>query len=193
MENNKFEYKLNGEVYEASYVDRVPFTKMLEIVDTVADACTDGHLDYSPILKKFFTDVEIIRSFTDVKLPEDINECYEFIQNTDIIMELSFTKQVGQIYTIETAIDETVEYLLDKKSKANPLNDLAISATQFINTLAEKLSETDIEQLKNAMSSLSELLKNIPPEDVQAFVKSLTAEPKKRKSRAKSPKTGGES
>lgn len=184
MEYNKeFNYKVNGESKTAHYTDHVPFSTMLTMIDNVAFSVANEYTDYSPILEHFFTNVEIIKTFTDVELPENIDDCYDFIENNDIIITLSFEKAVSQIQRIEDSIHVAIEHQLKLRENSNPLNNLLVSATDFLVVLNNKIGETNVEQLQEIIGEFTKAIKEIPPEELAKMFNIPAKKPRTRKAK----------
>lgn len=114
----------------------IPFTEMLTFVDDVAQSCFQRNGVYLPEVLDFAIKSNIIKRYTNVSLPDNLEHRYAILYNTDLVDFVCQHINMQQVQEIVTSINRKLSYMCDTNtvSVQNRLNDL-ISAFE---TMQEK-------------------------------------------------------
>ena len=120
---------------------------MNSIVSMVFIEGKDEEVIYAPYLKEFAIAVNIIRYFTDIKLPGDIDAIRKFIYGTDIMKTICETVDGWQIDAVYREANELIEFeknAMMKRSKLDGVIDSVKSLLESVNSKTESLNIEDI-------------------------------------------------
>lgn len=114
----------------------IPFTEMLTFVDDVAQSCFQRNGVYLPEVLDFAIKSNIIKRYTNVSLPDNLEHRYAILYNTDLVDFVCQHINMQQVQEMVTSINRKLSYMCDTNtvSVQNRLNDL-ISAFE---TMQEK-------------------------------------------------------
>lgn len=114
---------------------------VMEFVRGVADGCfaqSDG--SYMPEVKDFFLRYSLVGFYTNIILPEDVEEQNRILYGTDIIDVILQHIDGGQFRAIMDGIEKKVSYLVNTNMKR--IEDEANLVVEQMTALCSELSET---------------------------------------------------
>lgn len=162
---------------------------ILKIADNVVDFCFLDDGEYIPELKEFFLRRELLETATNVELPEDIEECYELIMNSDLgkwvddIFGDYLEVYAAQMPQLRAAIQDKIDYMADSGlALLRSRMDALIYAIESFSDQNENLfNGTTPEDMQKFISSVASIEKI----DEEKLVKAVAGQQKKTKSKAK--------
>lgn len=156
-----------GETIKFNYKEKLSYSELVYLIGKIADDCFTENGDYLPYFYDYLLMQSIILGFTDIELPDDVDERYAFIYDNKIneLFEL-YTSDEDKISIDHRQIDfisdnshELVEYRKEnllKQSKVDDLLDeLNNELTSFIKKMSKKFEGLNLEDLKG-FSKLAE-------------------------------------
>ena len=132
---------------------------------------------FSPFLRKFAYEFNILNYFTNITLPDDMNKVWEFIDNTDIAgMIIDFVGD-GYIESIIREANEAIEYRKAEILKRSKLDALLDSFGGVMKSIGEKTERLDMNGLlevvgQNAPEFKGELEKLLQTQMTEAVAES---------------------
>ena len=123
----------------------VPFATALTIIEAVAQSCFDEEGEYYPILANMMFRHEVIAKYTNIEVPEDVEECYALFYNTGLWDEVIERISDEQLVDIQVAAHKKISYTIELKAEA---------LKKEVTAMAENLSR------------ISDAFKGIAPEDI---------------------------
>lgn len=150
--NEGTENELKVKVYIA-----IPFNKRTEMIMEIVSWCFAKNPvsieDYRPMSLEFSKRYAVLSYFTDLKLPEDLNELWLVLNHTPIYDDV--VNILGeQLWTIfdeaAMAIDAKVRYLTHKSDLNLFLNNIS----KVVESFGENLAGIDISSLARILTSL---------------------------------------
>lgn len=136
----------------------IPFMEMADYVNTVVGGCFTEEGDYVPQMKDYIINKLLILKYSNIELPEDYNEIYDFIYKTDIVSQIISRIDSSQFNSIINSINEKISlrkqtnitsFEKNIKDITNKLDDMKL----VFSTLFDGISSEDINNLVSAMSS----------------------------------------
>lgn len=162
-----------SELYDNNYVSTnfhgVPFryresiglSEMLSIVQCVSDSVIEADgTDYTPHMFEIALYKEIIETYTDIVLPEDIQEAYEFILNSRIMNHINTLINQEQIEAIVKNINNTVDYR----------QQMAISSQTKRTEELSSQYEFALQSIEELIEQMKTFFSGIDGESVRGFV-----------------------
>lgn len=152
-------------------------SEMLSFVDGVVNSCfLEESGEYMPEIKHFAIQHGIIEYYTNIELPEDTQEKYDFLMRSDII------KIISEMIDKEQFMDmmESIDCKIDHISRANisilekQMVDLQHMVTNMIEKFTGALDGIDMDVL-NAINS-SYMNGDIHPEKIYQAYKDTQGE-----------------
>lgn len=125
---------------------------------TVASACfNDETGEYVPEVRSAITQHEIIEFYTNIELPESIEEAYDLIYHSgiiDVVMKHIDKRQIGEI---NSSINKKVKHIAQSNiSSISAKTEDLLSAVDNLQEQFQKLfSEVNSDDMKNMMTSLA--------------------------------------
>lgn len=145
-------YTVDGKEKMFKYEDDPLFINIITAIETIANAVVnDGK--YRPYLLKYMTELNIVGSFTDIKLPEDINDCYAFLRESDIGSILR-TKMPDTYAFIEDSVEELVNFNKESAIKRTKIDDLLDALLHLIGTLNSEFEGLDMNDVLTRMEKV---------------------------------------
>ena len=145
-------YTVDGKEKMFKYEDDPLFLNIITAIETIANAVVnDGK--YRPYLLKYMTELNIVGTFTDIKLPEDINDCYAFLRESDIGSILR-TKMPDTYAFIEDSVEELVNFNKESAIKRTKIDDLLDALLHLIGTLNSEFEGLDMNDVLTRMEKV---------------------------------------
>lgn len=174
---NVAEVDWNG--YTLSVKHFLELTEMIDFVNSVVAGCfAKSDNSYIPEARDFFFRCFIVDSYTNIELPESVEEKNTLVYGTNIIETILRYIDMGQFQAIIEAIEKKLNYLVDVNVKQ--VIDEAELVYQQITELYAKLedvfsgvSKDDIAAISHAIAGTSIDEKKI----VDAVIEARNAEP----------------
>lgn len=173
-------YTVDGKEKMFKYEDDPLFLNIITAIETIANAVVnDGK--YRPYLLKYMTELNIVGSFTDIKLPEDINDCYAFLRESDIGSILR-TKMPDTYAFIEDSVEELVNFNKESAIKRTKIDDLLDALLHLIGTLNSEFEGLDMNDVLTRMEKVGFLPNMSENEIATAILNQIAKEEKENES-----------
>lgn len=173
-------YTVDGKEKMFKYEDDPLFLNIITAIETIANAVVnDGK--YRPYLLKYMTELNIVGSFTDIKLPEDINDCYAFLRESDIGSILR-TKMPDIYAFIEDSVEELVNFNKESAIKRTKIDDLLDALLHLIGTLNSEFEGLDMNDVLTRMENVGFLPNMSENEIATAILNQIAKEEKENES-----------
>lgn len=173
-------YTVDGKEKMFKYEDDPLFLNIITAIETIANAVVnDGK--YRPYLLKYMTELNIVGSFTDIKLPEDINDCYAFLRESDIGSILR-TKMPDTYAFIEDSVEELVDFNKESAIKRTKIDDLLDALLHLIGTLNSEFEGLDMNDVLTRMEKVGFLPNMNENEIATAILNQIAKEEKENES-----------
>ena len=171
-------YTVDGKEKMFKYEDDPLFINIITAIETIANAVVnDGK--YRPYLLKYMTELNIVGSFTDIKLPEDINDCYAFLRESDIGSILR-TKMPDTYAFIEDSVEELVNFNKESAIKRTKIDDLLDALLHLIGTLNSEFEGLDMNDVLTRMEKVG-FLQNMNENEIATAILNQIAKEEKEK------------
>jgi hypothetical protein len=171
------QYKnINNEIIDFKFRKKLSYSELVYLIKTITDNCFDIKGDYEGYYYDFAKIQSIILSYTDIELPENTDERYEFVYSNkldelfvgmydEVAREENYTiLDRKQIEFIEDESWQLVKYRKEKALNQSSLDDLLNSVTTYINAMTSQFEGLKMEDIKG-FSELGETFKNIDKND----------------------------
>lgn len=166
-------YMVGGREVTFNY-DKPNFLDMITVIEAVADAVvSDGQ--YKPYLEKYLINMNIVAQFTDVELPEDINECYDFLVETGIAGTVK-SLMPDECSFIEQSVSSLVAFKKDEAAKRTKIDALIDALIHFVGTLNKEFEGLDINDVLSRMEKVGYLPDMKESEIAKAIIEQITTE-----------------
>lgn len=169
---NKNIYVYNGEKHEFE-VKTPTLTELMTVVEETADATLSEIVGFQPLLFDFTFKIKMIEVCTNVEIPHDfIDECYEFIEATEIhkaIISVIGEDKWNEVYD---AAVELVDYRLSKDIEKTPLNELLTALTGLINTFQKEFDGLDMKDITDKFGKIISLSEKFNQEEILNMIRS---------------------
>ena len=144
--------------YDVAVKRFLSFTEMMKFVKGVVDGCfaTDGG-SYIPEVRDMYFRCSIVEFYTNIKLPDPIEEKNQIVYGTNIIDLILQNIDMGQFRAIMDSIEKKVDYLVDTNLKR-----VEDKAEAFLGEIIEQCEE------------LSKAFSGVDAKEMAAFIKSVT-------------------
>ena len=173
-------YTVDGKEKMFKYEDDPLFINIITAIETIANAVVnDGK--YRPYLLKYMAELNIVGSFTDIKLPEDINDCYAFLRESDIGSILR-TKMPDTYAFIEDSVEELVNFNKESAIKRTKIDDLLDALLHLIGTLNSEFEGLDMNDVLTRMEKVGFLPNMNENEIATAILNQIAKEEKENES-----------
>ena len=132
----------------------IPFAEANDFVQAVVSNCfAEG--EYNPIYKDISIARAIIIYFTDCTVPENFDDVYKLINETDFVERVEGSISPLQLNVLKTSIDSLIEYKKAQSLKNSEFEALMIDLSNLASLGMEKLSKIDLTKIKfNKLNSL---------------------------------------
>ena len=142
---------------EISVKKTVSLDDMMSVVLGVVGSCFDEDGNYIPEVVDIIEKHNVIKWYTDIDVPNDINESFDLIYRTDLYQIVIGKIDQTQLATIHKAIREKIEYLVNVRADA----------------VSNKCIEL-IGELSKVSDGLSTLFGDLKPEDMTNMIGAIT-------------------
>ena len=173
-------YTVDGKEKMFKYEDDPLFINIITAIETIANAVANEG-KYRPYLLKYMTELNIVGSFTDIKLPEDINDCYAFLRESDIGSILR-TKMPDTYAFIEDSVEELVNFNKESAIKRTKIDDLLDALLHLIGTLNSEFEGLDMNDVLTRMEKVGFLPNMNENEIATAILNQIAKEEKENES-----------
>lgn len=171
-------YTVDGKEKMFKYEDDPLFLNIITAIETIANAVVNEG-KYRPYLLKYMTELNIVGSFTDIKLPEDINDCYAFLRESDIGSILR-TKMPDTYAFIEDSVEELVDFNKESAIKRTKIDDLLDALLHLIGTLNSEFEGLDMNDVLTRMEKVG-FLPNMNENEIATAILNQIAKEEKEK------------
>lgn len=137
----------------------IDFEDMLEFVEEVVANAFDSEGEYIPAVIDYMIKRNVIRRYSDIELPDDVNEEYSIIYQTDMFEQVSESINKSQLNEIINSIDHKIEHLRQSN----------------IRKIEHKLNEL-IENFEELGDKVFGLFKDVNPEDMEKMVQMFSGD-----------------
>lgn len=140
---------------------RLTVDKIIDFVNFVTSNCFQGD-EYMPQLKDFLIRIEIIRMYTNIELPENMSDQYEFVYGSDLIGQLvDEVINRNEFNNILQAIDCKIAHIEDVsyqeyKSKIDEIYSSITEITNQVSKMYEEMSTDDLTDMIKVMAGMSD-------------------------------------
>lgn len=157
---------------EISVKRRLSLTEVLEFVNSVASTSFTENGTYVPAVTEFAVKSNVILMYTNLSLPDNLENRYQLIYGTDIISHILTLIDSAQYHEILDAADKQIEFLCDSNVDAiqYQLSELMSNFEKLQSGMVEVFAGIDSDEVNKFANAL---LKNgMPTEDsvVSAYV-----------------------
>ncbi|MEG2397005.1 MAG: hypothetical protein RSB11_08230 [Oscillospiraceae bacterium] len=175
----EFTYTANQQSHKANVRTYISFSEYAKFVANVAYQVINEETHYSPFVLNLVFAQNLIAFFTDVKVPEDVNEFYDFINSGTIISDIKNAVGTFTVDGIKADIDRLIEFrklevanhsALD--TLCNTLNDLLI---KYDKKLGKSINPAQMEKVISKLSSMDITERGIVDALVDKIPKSKSA------------------
>ena len=150
------------------------FLDMITVIEAVAEAVVnDGK--YKPYLEKYLTDMNIVAQFTDVALPEDINECYDFLHESGIAGTLK-NLMPEECTFIEQSVSSLVAFKKDEAAKRTKVDVLIDALIHLVGTINKEFEGLDMNDVLSRLEKVGFLPNMNEAEIAKAIIEQITEE-----------------
>lgn len=151
--------KLDFSDYSVNVKKYLSLSEAIAMVETVTEHCIDDETGaFHPEVIDFLIRNSVFTMYTDVELPEDIEERYDFVYRFgELYYNVVRIIDSEQFSAVTDAIKAKIKYIANANVEALNKNvqKLMDSAAVFGDGLSKSLEGLDKEELKNAINVLS--------------------------------------
>ena len=136
---------------------RLTINEIVSFAHRAVELCfTDTH-DYLPEVLRFAVGLETINFYTDLELPESIDDKYTLITQTDLIECIIDCVDKEQYEEIVTATDEKLNYRADSAiaESRKEVEEIYSAAKTLFDKISEAFSGLDPDDFKNMVTAIS--------------------------------------
>lgn len=130
----------------------------IEFAKNASELCFSKDGDYMPEMLKFSIGYTTVVMYTDLVLPEDLNDKYKIVTQTDIINRITEVIDKVQYESLMYAIDERIDYKLNSNIDAvsRQIDILYGKAEDTFTKFSEMFAGIDVDEFKNIMTTISQ-------------------------------------
>lgn len=171
-------YMVGGREQTFEY-DKPNFLDMITVIEAVADAVvSDGQ--FKPYLEKYLVDMNIVAQFTNVKLPEDINECYDFLAESGIAGTVK-SLMPEECSFIEQSVSSLVAFKKEEAAKRTKIDALIDALIHLVGTLNKEFEGLDMNDVLSRLEKVGFLPNMDEGEIARAIIDQITTEDPNKK------------
>ena len=148
------------------------FDDMLQFVHDVVKTCTEQeHGGYMPELKEFAIRMNIVETYSNVRLPSNLNHKYHILTNSGIVETILNHINTEQFNCMREAIDSKLEAVVATNVNAvqKQLSDITVAFEQMQRNMENAMSGLDMSVLERFVESASD--DNVVNNAVLSYVK----------------------
>lgn len=149
--------------------------EMVAFVNGTANSCFDTSGEYMPEAKYFIIKSNIIEFYTNITLPENMNDRYKMIYSSwnilsNIIFDIIDSEQYDEMCA---AIDKRINMILNKSRDEirNKIRDIVNIGHTYLNNFVDLFKDVSNDDIKSIMSAISDGNKLDEEKIVEAIVK----------------------
>lgn len=137
----------------------ISFRDMMRLVRTVADSCFDDDGEYMPEVKDFCYQSLMVEYYSNVKLPEDIEERNELIYGTNLSDMIIARVSNVQHWAIEAAIEERINHRknVNMRKVEQDAEYIVGEMSRLYEGVEKMLDAVDPDELKNLLSNAANM------------------------------------
>lgn len=154
---NSIEVPVKGHLTLAERSDMVRF-----IVDMVFIE-DDGIVEYHPEFKSFAVDYAIVTYFTDIVMPAEGDQAFEFLEKTNIAFHIADTLPAGYVSSIITDAMDLIKWREEDLHKRSKFDEIFERIYEIIKIIGEKTEGV-------TMSDLLEFVQKNYPDFKDEFI-----------------------
>lgn len=144
--------------YDVAVKRFISFAEMMNFVDGVVSGCfATSDSSYMPEVRDMYFRCSLVEFYTNIKLPEPIEEKNQIVYGTDIIDLILQNIDAGQFRAIVDSIEKKVNYFVDTNLKR-----VEDKAEAFLGGIIEQCEE------------LNKAFSEIDAREMASFIKSMT-------------------
>lgn len=149
----KVKYIYDGKAAEFQIDTDPKFLTVISIINNATDAIVSNTVDYAPYLTTYMIDYSVISSLTDISLPLDLNECHDFIYESEISDSVKDT--IPALYDFITEnVEKMVEYRKEKILKKSKIDELIDSLINLVEVFTNQFDGVDIKETIDKMEKI---------------------------------------
>lgn len=169
---NQFGVTINWCGYEVSVKRFVSLADTMHFVDGVVSGCfaeADG--DYMPEVRDFFFRCSLVEFYTNVSLPENVEEKNAIVYGTDIVDLVMQNIDKGQLRAIMDSIEKKVNYLVNTNIKKleDEVSGVVEKVVPMFGQLQEIISDVNGDELSRFIHVVSAMSADDKMRIVQAI------------------------
>lgn len=157
VENKETTFEWNG--LEITVKRTISFQDILNFVNSVAESCFDSTTGkYMPEVKLFMIKLFTLSYYTNIAMPQNLEEKYRFVYHTDIFEAVKECIDKRQFCELCDAIEEKLDYMAS--SRIGEIEKQIIGLSDVIEDIEKKISDLfvginsdDITKLVGAMTN----------------------------------------
>lgn len=135
----------------------IPLDDAIHLAEYIAGSVVDGDSgEYTPEIFEFAKRTGVIMYYTNIKLPENVDDQYMFVFDTDVYYYVGDVINDIQLESIVEAAQEKIDFILD-----------VISSTAIM-----KVSEL-VDAVGNMIHDAGETFSGLSEEDIKKFVQNV--------------------
>jgi len=161
-------YIFNGKTAVFDLENNPKFLTVINIIKSAADAIVSDVVEYAPYLTSYMIDYSLISYLTDIKLPKDLNECYDFIYMTEITEIIKQTNPDLYDFVTEN-VKSLVEYRKEQMLKKSKIDELIDSLTNLVTVFTNEFDGVDIKEVIEKMEKIG-INKDMNEKDVVSSI-----------------------
>ena len=169
MKNVKLQPIIDDEWYGNKIKIRpfITMSEMFDIVDTVTKVCISAdNMGYAPEIKNFMLFTMIIKYYTNITLPEDVNEIYNIFVGTNLNEFVISKINANQYADISKSIDLKIKYnigIINNKLMAQ-IQDIVNKMNNITTDMENAISDIDEDEMKRFLKNMEQ--KDITTSDI---------------------------
>ena len=134
--------------------------KLIDFVENVAMNCFQDDDEYIPELKDFLIRINIINLYTNIELPEDMDQKYDFLYGSDIIHTIVGNINPNEFNSILTAIDAKISSvdnanIASYKEKIDEVYNIVEGMSSQIENAFSSISDDTIKDMSTVFASMA--------------------------------------
>lgn len=179
MNSFTFNTKINGEVVAVNAKSALSFNDMLSFADDIITGIFGTGDRASLYLRDFLIKSYTIQYYTDYEMPEDINEIYDIVYESDLYEDTIKDKDFDykQYDSLMIGLDEQIKYEIQKSASKTKLDDLFEAVTDVIKKFDGNLDVAKVGKMIDKLQNVEKIDEKVLAEAVL----SLQQKPKKSK------------
>lgn len=138
----------------------IPFHILSALTPKIVDACFDDESgEYQPEMLDFSMRIAVVRAYTNVELPDDIEEQYYILYGTDLWNMVNLVADPEQLQLLHAVV-------IDRIHTQNNANKV----------LFEKTMHSSIDAITNIVDRLDDLFSDVTTDDIRNMVMAIGAD-----------------